>query len=48
MSLDRILVEYESGSILIAPKNQELFFADIQARSPQLSKRGQDLVTSLA
>lgn len=48
MSLDRILVEYESGSILIAPKSQDLFFADIQARSPQLSKRGQDLVISLA
>ncbi len=47
MSLDRILVEYESGSILIAPKNQDLFLADIQARAPQLSKRGQNLVTSL-
>jgi hypothetical protein len=44
MSLDRVLIEYESGEVLIAPKEKELFFTDIQARAPQLSKRGQDLV----
>lgn len=49
MSLDRVLIEYESGEeVLIAPKEKDLFFTDIQARAPQLSKRGQDLVTTFA
>lgn len=48
MSLDRILIEYDSSEVLIAPKNKDLFFADLQARAPQLSKRGQDLVIALA
>ena len=43
MSLDRILIEHVSGEILIAPKDQEVFFAEIVHHAPQLAKRGQDL-----
>ena len=46
LSLDRVLIEYGSGSVLIAPENQNAFMTDILAHNPQLSKRGQDLVLS--
>ena len=46
LSLDRILVEYGNRRLLIAPRDQDAFFADIQSRAPQLSKRGQDLEVS--
>lgn len=46
MSLDRVQVEYASGGLLIAPKDQAAFFADLASRTPQLSKRGQDLVVT--
>lgn len=48
LSLERILIEYQSGAVMIAPENREAFFADIQKHAPQLSKRGVDLVLSLA
>ena len=47
MSLDRVLVEYQSGEQLIAPQDQSAFFADLQRRAPHLTKQGQNLVTSL-
>ena len=46
LSLDRILIEYQSGAVLIAPENASTFISDVQAHAPQLSKRGQDLVLS--
>lgn len=48
MSLDRVLVEYQHGWQLIAPKDKVRFFEDIQTRAPQLSRRGQDLVVALS
>jgi hypothetical protein len=47
LALDRVEIEYGSKELLIAPENREAFFSDIAARSPQLSKRGQNLVVSL-
>lgn len=47
MSLDRVLVEYQSGQQLIAPKNQVDFFNDLQRRTPHLSRRGMELVIAL-
>jgi hypothetical protein len=47
LSLDRVLIEYQSGAVLIAPENRSAFIGDVQAHAPQLSKRGQDLVLSL-
>ena len=47
MSLDRVQVVWGSSSeVLIAPDNQELFFAEMARHAPQLQKRGQDLVIS--
>jgi hypothetical protein len=43
MSLDCILIEHVSGDMLIAPKDQEAFFAEIARHAPQLARRGQDL-----
>ena len=48
LSLDRVQIEYASGEQLIAPKDQEAFWADLESRAPQLSRRGQDLVVTLA
>ena len=48
LSLDRVQIEYASGEQLIAPKNQQAFWADLESRAPQLSRRGQDLVVKLA
>ena len=48
LSLDRLLIEYQSGAVMIAPENREAFIADIQNHAPQLSKRGFDLILSLA
>ncbi|MGE5567422.1 MAG: PH domain-containing protein [Rhodospirillales bacterium] len=48
MSLDRVLIEYQHGWQLIAPKDKVRFFEDIQTRAPQLVKRGQDLVVALS
>ena len=47
LSLDRILIEHQSGAVIIAPENQGAFLNDIQMHSPQLSKLGNDLVVSL-
>ena len=47
LSLDRVLIEYQSGAVMIAPENRVAFIADVQAHAPQLAKRGQDLVLSL-
>lgn len=47
LSLDRVLIEYRTGSVLIGPRNPGAFIADVHARSPQLAKRGQDLVLAL-
>lgn len=46
LSLDRVLVEYQSGAVLIAPENRAAFIADVQAHAPQLSKLGPDVVLS--
>ena len=47
LSLDRVLLEYASGELLISPDDQAAFFNDLAARAPQLSRRGQDLVIVL-
>ena len=47
LSLDRVLVEYTSGSIMIAPDDQARFFDDIASHCPQLSRRGMDLVIAM-
>ncbi len=47
LSLDRVLLEYASGELLISPDDQAAFFDDIAARAPQLRRRGQDLVISI-
>lgn len=46
LSLDRVLIEYASGSILIAPENQSAFIADILRRTGHLAPRGQGLTLS--
>ncbi len=48
LSLDRVLIESSAGDFLIAPRNQEAFFAEMQALCPQLVRRGQELVVPLA
>jgi hypothetical protein len=48
LSLDRVQVEYVSGELLIAPRDQEAFFADLTSRAPQLSTVGQELVIRLS
>jgi hypothetical protein len=40
LSLDRVQIVYASGELLIAPRNQTAFFADIASRAPQLSRQG--------
>ena len=48
MSLDRVQIVWGlSSEILIAPNDQELFFAEIVRHAPQLQKRGQELVIAL-
>ena len=47
MSLDRVLVEYQSGEQLIAPQNQTDFFDDLQCRAPHLSRRGMEPTIAL-
>ncbi|HOL72840.1 MAG TPA: PH domain-containing protein [Bryobacteraceae bacterium] len=44
MSLDRVLIEYQNGWQLIAPKDKVRLIEDVQTRAPQLSRRGQGLV----
>jgi hypothetical protein len=46
LSLDRVLIEYDSKHLLIAPKDQAAFFADLAARAPHLSRCGDDLVSA--
>ena len=46
-SLDRVLVEYQSGEQRIAPQNQTAFFDDLQRRAPHLSRRGMELTIAL-
>jgi hypothetical protein len=48
LSLDRIAVEYRARTLVIAPRDQENFFADVATRCPHLSKRGQDLAIPFA
>jgi hypothetical protein len=48
MSLDRVEIEYGTTALLIAPVDQEAFFADIAGMAPQLSRQGQGLVVPLA
>jgi len=47
LSLDRVLIEYQSGAIMIAPENRIAFIADVQAHVARLSSRGQDPAFSL-
>jgi hypothetical protein len=47
LSMDRVKVQWGPASeILIAPEDADAFFADMAARAPQLSRRGQDLILS--
>ena len=47
LSVDRIKVAWGPASeVLIAPADPDAFFADMAARTPHLSRRGQDLVVS--
>jgi hypothetical protein len=48
LSLDRVEIEYLSGNLLIAPKDQAASFADLASRAPQLTERGLDLVISFS
>jgi hypothetical protein len=48
LSLDRVEIEYGLKKVLIAPRNQEEFFADIAARAPQLVREGVNLVIPFA
>jgi len=41
LSLDRIEIAYGSKSILIAPKDQQAFLADLATRAPQLYQQKQ-------
>jgi hypothetical protein len=48
LSMDRVKIAYGSGKeIRIAPTDQEGFMADLAMRTPQLVKRGFDLVLSI-
>ncbi len=47
LSLDRVLSSATGGDALIAPADQQAFFDDLAARTPHLSRRGQDLVITL-
>jgi hypothetical protein len=47
LSLDRVLIEYSSDSIIIAPDDQVRFFDDVASHCPQLTRRGMDLVIAL-
>lgn len=47
LSLDRVLIEYGSTAVMIAPKDRTAFLADVAAHAPQLSRHGQNLVISL-
>jgi len=43
LSLDRVEIVYGAKSLLIAPKNQEAFFADVATRAPQLYAQAQNI-----
>jgi len=48
LSLDRVSIQYGTGKeIVIAPADQNAFMADVAMRTPQLVKRGFDLVLSI-
>jgi hypothetical protein len=47
ISHDRVEIEYGGKRLLIAPDDWEAFFRDLEARAPQLARRGPDLVASL-
>jgi hypothetical protein len=48
LSLDRVRIQYGAGKeIRIAPADQDAFFRDMEMRTPQLVKRGFDLVLSI-
>lgn len=47
LSLDRVLIESAAGDLLIAPRDQAAFVADLAARCPQLSRQGMELVVAL-
>lgn len=46
LSRDIVRIEYDGRGIYIAPKDSVGFFDDLEARAPQLSRRGMDLVAS--
>ena len=47
LSMDRILIQYSGGEIMIAPDDQTRFLEDVASHCPQLSRRGSDLVIAL-
>lgn len=47
MSLDRVLIQYAGGDVLVVPDGKVRFFDDVAAHCPQLSWRGMDLVIAL-
>jgi hypothetical protein len=49
LSLDRVSIRYGANAgLLIAPEDYRAFIADIAARAPHLTRRGQDLVLAFA
>lgn len=49
LSLSRVAVRYGAcGSALIAPADCRAFLSDMEARAPQLTRRGPNLVVSFA
>jgi hypothetical protein len=48
LSPDRVLIRSSAGDLLIAPRDQADFFAEMEARCPQLTRRGLELVVPLA
>jgi hypothetical protein len=48
LSMDRVSIQYGKGKeAVIAPADQDAFLADVAMRTPQLVKRGFDLVLSI-
>jgi hypothetical protein len=49
LSLDRVAVRYgPNAGVLIAPADYGAFVADMAARAPHLTRRGQDLILAYA
>jgi hypothetical protein len=47
-SLNRLQIDYGIGNFLISPQDPQAFMQDIAQRAPQLSRQGQDLISSAA